>query len=134
MIYPRFIDHLVLRVTALRRSEAFYTALLGQPADRTESSVMYMIGDTRLFLTLSDDSSNAPYDKEKAGLNHLAFGVRAFDELQTIQRHLDSRGISHSRIQKDRHGQKDFIWLDDPDGMRIEVYLRAPSGKTATTR
>lgn len=85
---------------------------------------MYKAGDTRLFFTRSDYRQPGPYEKEKVGLNHLAFGVRTLQELQMIQEQLDSIGISHSGIGQDRYGQKEFIWLDDPDGMRIEFYLR----------
>ncbi len=38
---------------------------------------------------------------------------------------LTSNEIAHSEITIDRYGLKAFICLDDPDGMRIEFYLRA---------
>jgi hypothetical protein len=41
-----------------------------------------------------------------------------------IEAQLGSAGISHSGIKIDHYGQKEFIWLDDPDGMRVEFYLR----------
>jgi len=52
MMYPRFVDHLVFRVADASKSEQFYTMLLGQPAHRTEDSVMYEVGNTRLFYSL----------------------------------------------------------------------------------
>ena len=85
---------------------------------------MYQVGDTRLFFTRSDTYQAGLYDKEKAGLNHLAFGVRTLEELQAIRAELDSLGVAHSGIKRDKYGQKEFIWLDDPDGMRIEFYMR----------
>ncbi len=85
---------------------------------------MYEAGDTLLFFTLSDRRQQVPFEKEKVGLNHIAFGVRTLEELQTIQAQLDHAGLSHSGITLDRYGLKEFIWLDDPDGMRIEFYLR----------
>ena len=124
MIYPQFVDHLVFRVAELGRTERFYTALLGQPPHRTEDSVMYQVGDARLFFTRSVQQQPGAYEKEAVGLNHLAFGVRTLEELQMIQGQLDRGGIRHSLIKMDRSGQKEFIWLDDPDGMRIEFYLR----------
>lgn len=122
--YPQFVDHLVFRVTETVRTERFYTALLGPPSHRTEDSVMFQVGETRLFFTRSVQQPSGTYEKESVGLNHLAFGVRTLEELQTIQGQLDRAGIRHSGIKKDRYGQKDFIWLDDPDGMRVEFYLR----------
>jgi glyoxylase I family protein len=121
---PAFIDHLVFRVSALDRTERFYTALLGQPAHRTEDSVTYSVGDTLLFFTTSVESQTGTYDKEKIGLNHLAFGVRTLTELEAIQLQLESFEIAHSGIKIDSYGQKEYIWLDDPDGLRIEFYLR----------
>lgn len=126
MTHPKFIDHLVFRVAELDKTERFYTALLRQPPQWAEGSLMYKVGDTRLFFTRSDRHQQGQYEKEKVGLNHLAFGLHTLQELQTIQAQLDSIGISHSGIRLDQYGLKEFIWLDDPDGMRVEFYLRPP--------
>ena len=124
MIYPKFVDHLVFRVADLSLTERFYTALLGQPLHRIEDSIMYQVGYTGVFFTRCDQRQPRPYAKEKVGLNHLAFGVRTLEELQAIQEQLGRAGISNSGIKEDRYGQNEFIWLDDPDKMRIEFYLR----------
>jgi glyoxylase I family protein len=124
MISPKFVDHLVFRVVELDRTERFYTALLGHTPERAENSLMYKAGDTRLFFTLSDRPQQSAFEKEDVGLNHLALGVRTMEELKSIRAQLDSAGISHSGIKIDHYGRKEFIWLDDPDGMRIEFYLR----------
>lgn len=124
MFYPNFVDHLVFRVADIGRTERFYTALLGPPL-KEEDYVMYMAGDTRLFFARSAESLQEPYDKEKIGLNHIAFGVRTLEELRTIQAQLDVCGISHSGIKLWQEGPTQFIWLDDPDGIRIEFWLRS---------
>jgi glyoxylase I family protein len=98
MIYPTLVDHLVFRVAEIERTESFYRALLGQPV-KTEDYIMYMAGDTRLFFTRSVESRQARHEKENIGLNHIAFGVRALKQLQTIQAQLDNSGISHSGIK-----------------------------------
>ena len=121
---PKFVDHLVFRVADLNRTGQFYNALLGQSPERAEGSIMYQVGDCRLFFTRSTRQDAASFDKENIGFNHLAFGVRSLDELRSIQAQLDAAGLKHSGISKDRYGQKDFIWLDDPDGLRVEFYLR----------
>jgi glyoxylase I family protein len=81
VMYPQFVDHLVFRVADLSRSEQFYTMLPGQPPRRTEDSVMYQVGHTRLFFTRCDQPQSGPYAKEEVGLNHLAFAVRTLEEL-----------------------------------------------------
>jgi glyoxylase I family protein len=124
MIVPQSIDHLVFRVSALDRTERFYTAILSQSPEHAEGSLMYEVGDTRLFFTTSTESSSGAYNKEMIGLNHMAFGVRTLTELQALEQQLNAAEIAHSGIKLDQYGLKEFIWLDDPDGMRIEFYLR----------
>jgi glyoxylase I family protein len=120
MICPQFLDHLVFRVADLSKTEQFYRALLGQPTHRTADSVMYQVGHTRVFFTLCDQPQAGPHAKEEVGLNHLAFGMRTLEGLLMIQEQLGCAGIPNSGIKKDQYGQKEFIWLDDPDNMRIE--------------
>ncbi len=123
MSSPQFVDHLVYRVTELGKTERFYTIVLEQQPHRADESLMYQIGDTRLFFTRCN-RSKASYEKENVGLNHLAFGVRTIEELQSVRTRLDQSQIVNSGIRKDQYGHRDFIWLDDPDNMRIEFYLR----------
>ncbi len=126
MIQSTSIDHLVFRVAALDRTERFYSALLSQSPERTAHSLFYTIGSTLLFFTPSTAPSTL-YDKEHIGLNHLAFAIRTLADLQELQQQLNTANIPHSGIQLDPYGLKEFIWLDDPDGMRIEFYLRPRS-------
>jgi len=124
MIRPRFIDHLVWRVRDLSQTEKFYAALFGAPQHRAADSLMYQVGDTRLFFTDCRRPYGGPYDKEGVGLNHFALGVRTLEDLQKIEAQLDTAGVAHSGIQVDPYGSKEFIWMDDPDGLRLEFYLR----------
>jgi catechol-2,3-dioxygenase len=124
MIRPLFVDHLVWRVRDLNDTEKFYRALLGTPQQRAADSIMYQLGETRLFFTRCAADHASAYDKERVGLNHFALGVRTLRELEKIQGQLDRAGIAHSGIQLDPYGTKEFIWLDDPDGLRVEFYLR----------
>jgi catechol-2,3-dioxygenase len=86
---------------------------------------MYIVGVTRIFFTLADESPIETYDKEKVGLNHYAFGVGSLGELEAIQAQLEVSGIQNSGIKIDEYGSKEFIWLNDPEGLRLEFYLRS---------
>jgi glyoxylase I family protein len=120
-----FVDHLVLIVKDLKKSEKFYSAFLGKPIHRDKYSVAYQIGNTKLFLGLPyRELKRKIFDKEELGLNHLAFGVRKLLELKTMEKILKKAGIKNSGIQIDKYGKKPFIWFDDPDGMRLEFYFR----------
>jgi catechol-2,3-dioxygenase len=125
-----YVDHLVFRVRDLEATLCFYRKLFGEPLSQTEDSLMYLVGDTRLFFTLASERTVSPYDKEKLGLNHLAFGIRTSSALRRVIKHLNSCGLSHSGIKIDHYGSKEFVWLDDPNVFRLEFYCRpAPRAK-----
>ena len=124
MILPTSIDHLVFRVASINTTEAFYTALLGQPAFKTEGLVLFTVGGTRLFFTAVATPATHPYNKDEIGMNHIALGVPTLTDLQAISTQLDTANITHSGIKIDPHGGKEYIWLNDPDGFRVEFYLR----------
>jgi glyoxylase I family protein len=124
VIRPHTIDHLVFRVPDLVPIEAFYSVLLGAPEHATETSVMYRVDSTRIFFTKIEPGAAGPYDKERTGLNHFAFGLTTLAELEQVRDQLDRGGLRHSGIGKDRYGQRDYIWMDDPAGMRVEFYAR----------
>jgi len=123
MLPALYIDHLVFRVEDLVPTEKFYTALFGDPIAKAESWLVYPAGETQLFFTLSTKPTR-PYDKEQPGLNHIALGTGDPAQLRAIAAHLDTVGIKHSGIGIDAHGKKEYIWLNDPDGFRLEFYCR----------
>jgi glyoxylase I family protein len=121
-----FIDHIVLYVKDLARSREFYTAVLGDPDNDDGEALMFIVGQTRIFVTTPRNKAWAgKYNKENIGMNHLAFGVDTFPELTEIAVYLKHQKIENSGIQIDEYGKKPFIWLDDPDGIRLEFYHRA---------
>ena len=119
-----YLDHLVFRVQNLEATRAFYSALFGAPLAQSENSLTYQVADTKIFFTLATGKIIRPYDKEQPGLNHLAFGVRTAALLREVLNHLNRAGLHHSGIKIDHYGKKEFIWLDDPDGFRLEFYCR----------
>jgi glyoxylase I family protein len=124
MFIPTFVDHLVFRVPDMDRTERFYSALLAEPF-KAEGYIMYMVGDTRLFFTPSIDHA-LTYNKENVGLNHIALGVGTLEELQRVESQLNEVSFAHSGIKLWQDGLTKYIWLDDPDGIRVEYWLRLP--------
>lgn len=120
---PDFIDHLVLIVKNIKETEKFYSTFLGKPDHLDEESVAYKIGATKIFFGLSYGDFLS-VDKDKSSLNHLAFGVKAADELRAFERTLNESGIRNSGVKIDKYGNKEFIWFDDPNGYRLEFYCR----------
>lgn len=120
---PKYIDHLVLIVKSIKETEKFYSSFLGKPEHIGEDSVSYKIGGTKIFFGLPYGEYEKS-DKDKTSLNHLAFGVRTGEELREFEKILNNAGIKNSSIKIDKYGNKEFIWFDDPSGIRLEIYCR----------
>jgi len=120
----QFIDHVVIIVKDIQKTYNFYKAFLGEPPEEPEKEqVWWKIGDTKIFFGLPYGDFQ-PYDKDKYGINHLAFGVRTIEELKELESKLNDANIKNSGIQIDKWGKKEFIWFDDPDEYRLEFYCR----------
>lgn len=120
---PKFIDHIVLIVRDIEETEKFYSAFLGKPIQLEKEQVVYKIGDTKVFFGLPYGEYEKS-DKDKTSLNHLAFGVRTGDELREFEKVLNEANIQNSGIKIDKYGNKEFIWFNDPSGIRLEIYCR----------
>jgi catechol-2,3-dioxygenase len=121
----KFIDHIVIIVKEIPESKKFYNSFLGQPEYESNGSLVYKVGDTKVFFVLpKGEGGYEKTDKDKSGLNHIAFGVRTLEELKSYEERLNKAGIRHSGIKVDKYGSKDYIWLDDPSDIRVELYCR----------
>lgn len=117
------IDHIVISVTNLTQSTKFYGAFLGK-AKMGKEDAHFILGSTKLFLTAPYKQSAKKFDKHNIGLNHIAFQMKSLPMLRTYVQKLDKAHISHSKIQIDTFSLKQFVYFDDPDGIRLEFYIR----------
>jgi len=124
MVPDLYLDHIVFRVREIAQTERFRDAILGKPVFKENESLVYIVGTARLFFTPASHADVDFYDKECTGLNHLAFGVRPSEKLREILDHLNDAGLQNSGVKIDHYGNKEFIWLDDPNGFRVEFYCR----------
>ena len=119
------IDHIVLVVKNIKQTTAFYSSFLGSPETRLKDSVQFLLGKTRVFFILPYKKiDNNTFQSNRIGLNHLAFAVNTKHHLKQLEETLNRTKIKHSGIKIDTYGKKEFIWFDDPDGIRLEFYLR----------
>jgi hypothetical protein len=51
-----------------------------------------------------------------------------------IEAQLDEAGIAHREIKLWQDGLTRYIWFDDPDGMRVECWLRVPEEPSLEAR
>jgi glyoxylase I family protein len=117
------IDHIVISVKDLKKSVKFYTHFLGKPKV-SQWDASWQLGDTKLFLTFPYKKAPLSFDKHNLGLNHIAFRMSSLTELTKYLNKLKKAQIKNSGVQIDQYSNKEFIWFDDPDGIRLEFYLR----------
>lgn len=121
-----YIDHIVLTVSDIANTTEFYENVLGTPELKGKHSIMYSIGSTQLFFCLPYGQlpKGDKFSANRIGLEHLAIGVENLHDLHDIEKKLNRSAIKHSGVHIDKHSKKEKIWLDDPDGIRIEFYIR----------
>lgn len=118
-----FLDHIVISVKNLRESTNFYKSFLGTPRISKQDR-SWKIGVVKLFITKPYQKTPQKFNKHNLGLSHIAFGVKNLVELKKFEKKLNDHAIKNSGIKKDRYSKKQFLWFDDPDGIRLEFYLR----------
>jgi glyoxylase I family protein len=126
------IAHVRLTVTDIARSRRFYesvfgwTVLLEVPADADQDTrdqlsflfggVVYDTGDELIGLR---PVATDPFDENRTGLDHLAFGVPTRGELNIAATHLDRLGIAHEPIKEISRSY--ILEFRDPDNIALEL-------------
>jgi glyoxylase I family protein len=130
------IHHLRLTVTDLQRSREFYTGLLGfqvavespPPDDPTAEAVFgILFGGIvmirgNLLMGLRPMAPEADrFDPDRVGLDHLSFGVAAYEDLEDAVRLFDEHGVTHGAITRLASFGIDVLPFEDPDGIQLEL-------------
>lgn len=119
----RHLGHIVLNVSSLERSLAFYCDVLGLRKVTQRDCVAFLsFGDNHHDVALCEvDGARSP-DGDFAGLRHVAFCVGSHtDELRAAKLHLQSRGVAIERARN--HLVTQSLYFRDPDGLLIEIYV-----------
>ncbi|MGW4564474.1 VOC family protein [Streptomyces sp. NPDC004561] len=127
------LAHTGLNVTDLDRSLAFYRDVLGFAllAEGKEEDRRYaMLGEPggAPLVTLWQQAGG-PYDRDRAGLHHLAFTVDSVERVREYEAALRDHGaeFAHEGVVAHREGgSSGGIFFHDPDGSRLEI--SAPLG------
>lgn len=139
MIHIAKLDHVVLRCRDFDAMLAFYRDCLACPLERQEAELgLYQLraGEALIDLLpidspLGRDGGNPP-EREGHNVDHICFRIVPFDG-EAILDWLDQQGIPHSGIER-RNGAEGFgpsIYIEDPDGNRLELKGPAASGRPA---
>jgi glyoxylase I family protein len=122
------IAHAAVTVTDLDRSTKWYQALFAsEPVlDEDEEAggfhhTVFLLGGGQLFgLHTHPAGAGDQFDEHRTGLDHIAFGCKDRDELQTWAARLDELGIANGGIKDAHYGSG--VSFRDPDGIALEFF------------
>lgn len=124
------LDHVVLRVRDLDRSEAFYRTVLGCEVARRRDDLglrHLRAGASMIDLVAVDGPlglrGGAAAGASARNLDHLCLRVAPFDEAALVA-HLAAHGLApHGPATRNfgAEGDGPSLYLDDPDGNTIEL-------------
>lgn len=127
MLNLRKIHHIAIICSDYERSKTFYTEVLGLNTIR--EVYREERGSYKLDLSLNEEyiielfSFPSPPVRvsrpEAVGLRHLAFEV---EDVKSVTEFLSAKGIYAEPIRIDEFTQKQFTFIEDPDGLPIEFY------------
>ena len=127
------VHHLALTVTNVPRAREFYSKILGfQVLMELGPKVIMANGSTILAINLAYDSTQAPPDdrftENRAGLDHVSFGVTSRADLEAAVQTFDQNNVPHGEINDLGHAGLPIYVLAfrDPDNIQLE--LTAPHG------
>jgi catechol 2,3-dioxygenase-like lactoylglutathione lyase family enzyme len=120
------IDHVVLKVSDVARSIAFYESMLGLRLERILDSVpVYQMrcGANLVDLVPLAAGETLP-PREARGIEHLCLAVDA--QLEPLLAALAAHGVAVASAPREVYGAKGFgtsIYIRDPDDYEIELKL-----------
>ncbi|WP_141434484.1 VOC family protein [Bacillus sp. 03113] len=122
-----FVSYVHLIVQQLERSLLFYEGLLGfQILERTENKVTLTVDGENPLVTIEQPEGVLPKEPRRSGLYHFALLLPSRKELAKVLQHFID--IKYPSIQgASDHFVSEALYLADPDGNGIEIYVDRPS-------
>jgi catechol 2,3-dioxygenase len=127
------LGHIVLYVSDLDRSAAFYGEVLGWPAagERQPGAPVaaFTGGGTHhelLLIEVGRDAAPIPSGR-RVGMYHFGLKVGdSDDELRAMVARIEQRPDLCSIAGASDHGVTHSVYLRDPDGNEVEIYIDVP--------
>src|SRR6185436_17261572 len=125
----RNVGHVVLKVRDIERSARFYRDVLGLKevarGNFGRPMAFFSTGDNHHDVAVMEVGPGAARPQAgEVGLYHVALRIgNTLEELRAAKAHLEANGYTKLRLSDHRVSQS--IYLDDPDGNGIELYVDA---------
>ena len=118
-----YTSHVQLKVSDLERSVEYYTAIIGfQVLNQTEDTAYLTVDGTSSLISLVE-VRNAVSPQGFTGLYHFALLLPTRKDLGNIVQHFIQHNV---RIGAADHDVSEALYLNDPDGNGIEIYIDRP--------
>lgn len=121
-----FVDHVNIKVENLERSLSFYQEVIGfSILEQTATSATLTTDGKTSILSIEQPNHVLPKLGRTTGLYHFAILLPHRADLARIVYHFSQLGV---RIGSSDHLVSEALYLSDPDGNGIEIYVdREPS-------
>ena len=122
----RGVHHIILTVTDVERSTAFYEKVLGVEAFPGDDRVRCLSCKSFLFCLQRSPEQGLPndrFDENRVGLDHIGFAVESRRQLEDLLEVLRELHVSTAGIEFDPDGQGEYVCFRDPDNIQIEFYV-----------
>jgi catechol 2,3-dioxygenase-like lactoylglutathione lyase family enzyme len=125
------INHLHIHVSDSRKSYEFYSKLLGgHIIDTSRGGWTFMIGDTGRWINFSGVPPQMPNIKPGT-LNHIGIGINLPDKPEPLRQALKEAFPSSNVRSPGKPGDLTYdrsIYIDDPDGLSIQLVSKTDDG------
>ncbi|UUV99444.1 VOC family protein [Vagococcus luciliae] len=116
-----FVTHVELKVSDLTQSTRFYTEVLGlKIKEQTSNSMSFTTNGQDVLLTITQPNNINKKQEQRTGLYHFALLLPKRADLAQVVRHFINLGV---RFGGGDHLVSEAIYLNDPDGNGIEIYV-----------
>ena len=121
-----FVSHVNIKVENLERSLQYYQEILGfDILEKTGSTATLTTDGKTSILSLEQPENVIPKQGRTTGLYHFALLLPEKKDLANIVVHFSEKGV---RFGSSDHLVSEALYLHDPDGNEIEIYIdRDPS-------
>lgn len=120
------LHHVELCASDLERSGAFWSWLLGElgyeAKNDWENGRSWIKGPTYIVLKRATTADH-PFDRQAAGLNHLAFHAESREHVDALTAGVRARDAA-TVLFEDQHpyaGGYYALYCEDPEGIKVEV-------------
>jgi len=121
-----YVEHVNIKVESLERSLKYYQEVIGfKVLEQTATTAKFTTDGKMSILSIEQPSQPLPKLGRTTGLYHFAILLPHRSDLARIVYHFSELGI---RIGSSDHLVSEALYLNDPDGNGIEIYVdREPS-------